>query len=93
MEFQNSVKYHEETLAKIESPMPLQPQRLPNQEFSNNQFPYRKTNVNPVRWSKNIGTPRFPEEDKNVSLRRTPESIGAQPCGHCGSSFHWYNLR
>ena len=91
MEFQNSVKYHEETLAKIESPMPLQPQRLPNQEFSNNQFPYRKTNVNPVRWSKNIGTPRFPEEDKNVSLRRTPESIGAQPCGHCGSSFHWYN--
>jgi hypothetical protein len=35
MEFQNAVKYHEETLAKLESPTPPQPQRLPNREFSN----------------------------------------------------------
>ena len=35
-EFQNAVKYHEETLVKLESPTPQQPQRLPNQEFSNN---------------------------------------------------------
>jgi hypothetical protein len=36
MEFQNVVKYHEKTLAKLETPMPPQPQRLPNQEFLNN---------------------------------------------------------
>jgi hypothetical protein len=45
MEFQNTVKYHEETLAKLESPMPLQPQCLPNQEFLNNQFPFQKANL------------------------------------------------
>jgi len=68
--------------------MPPQPQHLPNQEFLNNWFPYQKVNVNLVRWSKNIGTPQFP---KNVLLRRTPESIGAWPCKHCCSSFHWDN--
>jgi len=91
MEFQNTVKYHEETLAKLESPTPPQPQRLPNWEFSNTRFPYQKANVNLVGWSKNIGTPQFPKDDKNVSPRRTPESIGAWPCRHCGSSFHWDN--
>jgi hypothetical protein len=40
MEFQNVVKYHEETLSKLEFPAPPQPQCLPNQEFSNTQFPY-----------------------------------------------------
>jgi hypothetical protein len=69
MEFQNAVKYHEETLVKLESPTPQQPQCLPNREFSNSQFPYRKANVNLVGWSKNIGTPQFPKDDKNVSLR------------------------
>jgi hypothetical protein len=91
MEFQNTVKYHEETLVKLESPTPQQPQCLPNREFSNNRFPYQKANVNLVRWSKNIGTPQFSKVDKNVSLRRTPESIGAHPCRHCGSDFHWDN--
>src|SRR5882762_10462592 len=91
MEFQNMVGYHEETLAKLESPTQLQPQCLPNGEFLNNQFSYQKTNVNLVGWSKNIGTRQFPKDDKNVSLRRTPESIGACPCGHCGSGFHWDN--
>jgi hypothetical protein len=33
VEFRNAVKYHEETLAKLELPMPPQPQHLPNQEF------------------------------------------------------------
>ena len=46
MEFQNAVKYHKETLAKLESPTPPQPQRLPNWEFLNTRFPYWKANVN-----------------------------------------------
>ena len=75
-EFQNAVKYHEESLEKLE-PTISQPQRLPNQEYSNSRFPYRKAQVNLVGWSKNIGTPQFPKDDSNVSPRRTPESIGA----------------
>ena len=45
MEFQNAVKYHEETLAKLETPMPPQPQCLPNREFLNNWFPYQKATL------------------------------------------------
>jgi hypothetical protein len=72
------VKYHEETLVKLElpTPTPPQPQCLRNGEFLNNQFPYWKANVNLVGWSENIGT---------------PESIGAKPCRHCDSGFHWDN--
>jgi hypothetical protein len=62
-----------------------------NWEFSNSQFPYRKANVNLVGWLKNIRTPQFTKDDKNVLPRRTPESIGAQPCRHCNSGFHWDN--
>ena len=89
-EFQNAVKYHEESLEKLE-PAVSQPQRLPNREYSNSRFPYRKAHVNLVGWSKNVGTPQFPKDDKNVSPRKTPESIGARPCRHCGSGMHWDN--
>src|ERR1700683_4270317 len=89
-EFQNAVKYHEESLEKLEPPV-SQPLRLPNQEYSNSRFPYRKAQVNLVGWSKNVGTPQFPKDDKNVSPRKTPESIGARPCRHCGSGNHWDN--
>ena len=54
-------------------------------------FPYCRANVNLVRWSKNIGTPLFPKDDNNVSLRKTPDSVGARPCRHCGSGKHWDN--
>src|ERR1700676_4063726 len=89
-EFQNAVKYHEESLEKLEAPV-SQPHRLPNREYPISRFPYRKANVNLVGWSKNIGTPQFPKDNKNVSPRRTPESIEARPCRHCGSGFHWDN--
>jgi hypothetical protein len=89
-EFQNAVKYHEESLEKLEPPV-SQPSRLPNREYSRSRFPYRKANVNLVGWSKNIGTPQFPKDDKNMSPRRIPESIGARPCRHCGSGNHWDN--
>jgi hypothetical protein len=47
--------------------------------------------VNLVGWSKNVGVPQFPKDDKNISPRKTPESIGARPCRHCGSGMHWDN--
>jgi len=70
---------------------PPQPQCFPNQEFLNNWFPYWKANVNLVGWSKNIGTPQF-LKTQDVLLRRTPESIGAQPCRHCSSVFTGINV-
>ena len=89
-EFQNAIIYHEESLKKLEVPV-SQPHRLPNREFPNSRFPYCKANVSLVSWSKNIGTPQFPKDDKNISLRKTPDLIGARPCRHCGSGKHWDN--
>ena len=89
-EFQNTVKYHEESLEKLEAPV-LQPPCLPNWEYASTRFPYRRANVNLVRWSKNIGTPSFSKDDSNVSPRKTPDSIGTRPCRHCGSGKHWDN--
>ena len=70
-EFQNTVKYHEESLKKLEAPV-LQPPHLPSQEYTSACFPYCRANVNLVGWSKNIGTPFFPKDDSNVSPRKTP---------------------
>ena len=89
-EFQNTVKYHEKSLEKLEVPV-LQPPCLPNQEYTSAHFPYQRANVNHVRWSKNIGTPSFPKDDNNVSPRKTPDSVGTRPCRHCGSGKHWDN--
>ena len=64
-EFQNTIKYHEESLEKLEAPI-LQPSHLPNQEYTSTRFPYHRANVNLVRWSKNIGTPSFPKDDNSL---------------------------
>ena len=89
-DFQNAIKYHEESLKKLEAPV-LQPPRFPNWEYTSVHFPYCQANVNLVRWSQNIGTPSFPEDDNNVSPRETPNSAGTRPCRHCGSGKHWDN--
>ena len=87
-EFQITIKYHEESLEKLEVPV-LQPPHLPNQEYASVR--YRRANINLIGWSKNIGTPLFPKDDSNVSPRKTPDSIGVRPCRHCGSGKHWDN--
>ena len=89
-EFQNVVKYHEESLEKLEVPV-LQPPRFPNREYTSTCFPYQKANINLVRWSKNIGATSFPKNNNNVSPRKTPDSVGARPCRQCGSGKHWDN--
>ena len=89
-EFQNVVKYHEESLEKLEVPV-LQPPRFPNREYTSTCFPYQKANINLVRWSKNIGATSFPKNNNNVSPRKPPDSVGVRPCRHCGSGKHWDN--
>ena len=49
-EFQNSIKYHEESLEKLEAPV-LQPPCLPNREYTSACFPYHRANINLVGWS------------------------------------------
>ena len=70
-EFQNAIKYHKESLEKLEAPV-LQPLPLPNWEYTSVHFSYCRANINLVGWSKNIGTSLFPKDDNNVSPRKTP---------------------
>lgn len=62
----------------------------PYREYDNWNLP-RTARVNLVGWSINQPMPKFPNDDKNVSKRATPESKGACPGRHCGSGKHWDN--
>jgi hypothetical protein len=33
--------------------------------------------------------PKFPKDDKNISSRKTLESVNTRPCQHCRSGKHW----
>jgi hypothetical protein len=88
-EFQNAVKFHEETLTRL-TPGNAIPTQLPNSGF-NSRNPWKRANTNFVGFTPSLKKPEFPKDDKNVSPRRTPESIGARPCRHCGSGMHWDN--
>ena len=68
-----------------------QSQHLPNWEYSSSHFSYWKAQVNLIGWSKNVGMPQFPKDDKNISSHKTPKLIGARPCRYCGSGQHWNN--
>ena len=88
-DFQSVVKYHEGNLIDAStgygSPHPTArpPYNPPNRSG------YQRARVNLVGWSKNMPAPEFPKDDRNVSTPRTPDSVGARPCRHCGSGMHW----
>ena len=42
-----------------------------------------------VGWTPSLKPPKFPKDNKNISSRKTPESVNARPCRHCGSGKHW----
>jgi len=42
-----------------------------------------------VGWTSSLEPPKFPKDNKNVCPRKTPESVNARPCWHCGSRKHW----
>lgn len=99
-EFQNAVKYHEDSLAKLTFSTSelsrLGPSESRNEktdrQYSNPRYnAYRQVRSNLVGWSKNTINPTFPKDDRNVSSKATPESKGARPCRHCGSGKHWDN--
>ena len=89
VQFQNAVKYHESTLLAM-TPPPTNPATpYPNKTFQTQRFHPRKAHVNMVGWTPSLEPPKFPKDDKNISPRKTPESVNARPCRHCGSGKHW----
>ena len=42
-----------------------------------------------IGWTPSLEPPKFPKDDKNISPRKTPESVNARPCWHCRSGKHW----
>lgn len=84
VEFQNTVKYHEENL--IHASATYQDQSRHSYSPNRNNYPRTRTNL--VGWTKDMTPPEFPKDDQNVS-RKMPESIGAPSCHYCGSGKHW----
>ena len=92
LDFQNSVKYHEESLEKLGYPPKNRyVQNSSNREYSNSRYNFRKAQTNLVGWTNKLGPPPFPKDDKNISPRKPPDMVGARPCRHCGSGKHWDN--
>ena len=89
MQFQNAVKYHESTLLAMHQPQPNVVTQFPNRAFQSQRFHPRKAHIYMVGWMPSLEPPKFPKDDKNISSRKTPESINARPCWHCGSGKHW----
>ena len=89
VEFQEAVKYHEESLMRME----LDGEH-PGADHSHQslQHPWTYGEESATRHligsSSQTMEPPFPKDDRNVS-KRTPGSVGARPCRHCGSSKHW----
>jgi|SRR6266436_739139 len=42
-----------------------------------------------VGWTPSLEPPKFLKDNKNVTSWKTPESVNARPCQHCGSVKHW----
>ena len=89
MQFQNVVKCHEATLLAMHQPQPNVVTQFPNRAFQSQRFCPRKAHVNMVGWTPSLEPPKFPKADKNVSSRKTPESVNTRPCRHRGSGKHW----
>ncbi|KAF8139138.1 hypothetical protein K438DRAFT_1533132, partial [Mycena galopus ATCC 62051] len=95
VEFQAAIRYHEDALMKLDrqdrenSYRDRNRDRDRDRDFQRNNP--RTAHANLVGWSANLGPPKFPKDDRNVSKRATPESKGARPCRHCGSGKHWDN--
>ena len=89
MQFQKAVKYHESTLLVMHRPQLNVVTQFPNRAFQSQRFHPRKAHMNMVGWTPSLEPPKFPKDDKNVSSRKTLDSVNARRCRHCGSGKHW----
>lgn len=79
VQFQNAVKYHESTLLTMTLQLTNLVTLFSNQNFQTQRFHPWKAHVNVVGWTLSLEPPKFPKDDKNVSLRKTPKSVNARP--------------
>ena len=63
--------------------------QFPNRGFQTQWFHPQKAHINMVGLTANLDPPKFPKDNKNVSPRKTPESVNTQPCRHCRSGKYW----
>ena len=63
--------------------------QFPNWSFQGQRFQPQKAHVNMIGWTPSLEPPKFPKDDKNISPRKTPESVNARLCRHCRSRKHW----
>src|ERR1700683_3048513 len=89
VQFQNTIKYHKSTLLTMMPPPTNLATQLPNWGFLNRRFQSRKAHINMIGWTPSLEHPKCPKDNKNVSPRKTPESVNARPCQHCGSGKYW----
>ena len=78
--FQNMVKYHKSTLLAMTPQSTNLVSQFPNRAFQTQQFHPQKAYASLVGWTPSPEPPKFPKDDKNVSLRKTPESVNIRPC-------------
>lgn len=92
-ELQEAIKLHEDDLLEIESL--FTPRAASSNDsyrpFKPNTFRARVNAAQAIGWSASMSKPPFPVDDTNVSQKKTPESVNARPCRHCGSGKHWDN--
>ncbi|RDB19963.1 hypothetical protein Hypma_012730 [Hypsizygus marmoreus] len=101
IEFQSAIRFHEDTLMRLESNLTVPTYR--RKRFESNyrdqghprdppRVPHSFPRTNLVGASRGMEPPKFPKDDNNVSRRSAiPEQKGARPCRHCGSGKHWDN--
>jgi hypothetical protein len=89
VQFQNAIKYYESTLLAMMPPSTNLVTQIPNQGFQGQRFQPHKAHINMIGWTPSLEPPKLPKDNKNVSPRKTPESMNARPCQHCRSRKHW----
>ncbi|CDO78030.1 hypothetical protein BN946_scf184648.g2 [Trametes cinnabarina] len=92
-ELQSAIKAHEDDLLQMESfiggRLGSQSQFSRDPRPGTSHTPYRaRANQGLTGQSRYMPPPPFPKDDSNVD-KKTPESINARPCRHCGSGKHW----
>ncbi|KAF8903272.1 hypothetical protein CPB84DRAFT_1903283 [Gymnopilus junonius] len=91
VEFQRAVRYHEDTLMKLNpsnyTPRDRTRDYRANYTRDSNSYTPRTYLVGAYS---GMAVPKYPKDDSNVTKKGlTPEEKGARPCRHCGSGKHW----
>lgn len=90
VEFQGSIRYHEDSLMRLPSSYRSRFRNYSSNRPEVNPGPAsnQRTYVAETRQEESRKYP-YPKDDTNVSKGRTPAMKGLSPCMNCGSGNHW----